>query len=205
MTEGIVSALGRTNPAESGFSIAEMVQTDAAINPGNSGGPLVNRLGQIIGMNTLIYSEDRVSSGVGFAVPVNTIKRVVPALIEGGRYEYTWIGISGGDLNLDLLELLDLDRDTRGVLISRVSSGGPAEKAGFIDSNDNRSINGLNYEIGGDIIIAIDETPIVGIDSLVGYLAENTQAGDVVTVTIIRDGEVMDIQVTLEARPERSR
>ncbi|HLA42188.1 MAG TPA: trypsin-like peptidase domain-containing protein [Aggregatilineales bacterium] len=205
MTTGIVSALGRSNRAITGFSIAQMIQTDAAINPGNSGGPLLNRQGQVIGMNTMIFSEEGVSSGVGFAVPVNTIKRVVPELIQNGSVQYTWIGISGGDITLDVIDLMGLDPGVRGVLISRISSGSPAEQAGLLESSETQRINGRSYAVGGDIITSINGVPIHGIDELIGYLADNTRPGDMVNVTIIRDGAETVIPVTLEARPSRAR
>lgn len=204
MTRGIISALGRANRAETGFSIPQMIQTDAAINPGNSGGPLVNHAGEVIGVNTMIFSEEGRSAGVGFAVPSNTVRRVVPELIANGRYEYTWIGISGGDLSLDLIELLQLDRDTRGVLVSRVSNNSPADEAGLRGSNQRAQINGLTYQIGGDIIIALNDTPITSINDLIAFLAENTRPGDQVTVTLIRDNEVIQVPVTLEARPDQA-
>lgn len=190
MTRGIISALGRANRATTGFSIPLMIQTDAAMNPGNSGGPLVDMRGQVIGVNTMIFSEDRVSSGVGFSVPVNTVSRVVPELIANGRYDYTWIGISGGDLTLDILESLGLPDDVRGVLISRISQGGPAQGSDLTE---------------GDIIIAIDGISISGIDELIAYLAENTRPNDIINVTILRDGSEQNISVTLQARPDRAR
>ena len=117
MTSGIISALGRTiRSGGSPFSIPEVIQSDAAINPGNSGGPLLDRHGKVIGVNTQIISRSGASSGVGFSVPINTAKRVVPALIEEGRYEYSWLGISGSTLRADLAELMDLPRDTSGAL-----------------------------------------------------------------------------------------
>ena len=205
MTRGIVSAVGRSNRAVTGFSIAEMIQTDAAINPGNSGGPLLDMTGRVIGVNTMMFSENSASQGVGFAVPVNTVRRVVPELIANGSYQYTWIGISGGDLSLDVIEGLDLDRDVRGVLVSRVSNGGPAESAGVRGSTGTETFNGLQYETGGDIITAINGSPITGITDLVAYLAENTRPGDKVSVTLIRDGQVIEVPVELEARPARAR
>jgi 2-alkenal reductase len=205
MTRGIISALGRSNRAVTGFSIAEMIQTDAAINPGNSGGPLVDLHGNVIGVNTMMFSENSASQGVGFAVPVNTVRRVVPELIATGSYEYTWIGISGGDLSLDVIEGLNLDSDVRGVLVSRVSNGGPADAAGLHGSTSTETFNGFPYEIGGDIITAIDDVPITGISDLIAYLAEYTRPGDKVNVTLIRDGQVIILPVELEARPERAR
>ncbi len=203
MTRGIVSALGRANRAQTGFSIAQMIQTDAAINRGNSGGPLLDLSGQVIGVNTMIFSETEGNSGVGFSVPSNTVRRVVPELIATGSYDYTWIGITGGDLSLDVIELMNLPRTAQGVLINSISRGGPAEAAGLRGSNEAGRINGLPYEIGGDVIIGIDGTPIVGIDDLIGYLAENTRPGDQVQVLVIRDGQEQIISVTLQARPAR--
>jgi S1-C subfamily serine protease len=130
---------------------------------------------------------------------------VIPELIANGRYEYTWIGISGGDLSLDLIELLELDRDTRGVLVGRVSDNSPAEEAGLRGSDKRAEINGLTYQIGGDIITALDDTPVTGINDLIAFLAENTRPGDQITVTLIRGNEVLQVPVTLEARPDQAR
>lgn len=202
MTTGIVSAVGRTNPAITGFSIANMIQTDAAINPGNSGGPLLDANGNVIGVNTLIFSEERQSSGVGFAVPSNTVQRVYPELIENGSVSYTWLGIQGGDLSLDLIRLMNLNSDVRGVLVSNAIQGGPAAQAGLRGNDAQGQIDGFTYNIGGDIIVAVDGSAITGMDELIGYLAENTSVGDVVSVSVLRDGQPLDIQVTLQARPE---
>jgi S1-C subfamily serine protease len=205
MTEGIVSALGRSNPSETGFSIPQMIQTDAAINPGNSGGPLLNLQGQVIGITTMIFTETQGSSGVGFAVPSATIGRVVPELITNGDYDYTWIGISGGNLNLDVIELMNLDSSVRGVLVDRISQNSPAEVAGLRGNNDTDELNGVNYDIGGDIVTAINGQSVTSMDDLVTFLAEQTRPGDTIEVTVIRDGSPVIILVRLEARPTNPR
>ncbi|NJL95441.1 MAG: trypsin-like serine protease, partial [Anaerolineae bacterium] len=199
MTQGIVSALGRTNPSETGFSIAEMIQTDAAINPGNSGGPLLNLRGEVVGVNTMIFSETRSNSGIGFAVPSNTVARVVPVLIQNGRVEYTWLGISGRGLTLDILELMGLEATVRGVLIARVSPESPASRAQLRGNNREGTIDGRRYQLGGDVITAINGEGVRDMSQLIGYLAENTQPGDAALLTIIRDGQSFDVRVILEA------
>ena len=149
MTTGIISALGRTiRSGGSPFSIPEVIQSDVAINPGNSGGPLLDRQGKVIGVNTQIISRSGASSGVGFSVPINTAKRVVPALIEEGRYEYSWLGISGSTLQADMAELMDLPRDTGGALISQVTVDSPADKAGLRGSDRTAVLDGVDYPGG---------------------------------------------------------
>ncbi|MBZ0305398.1 MAG: trypsin-like peptidase domain-containing protein [Anaerolineae bacterium] len=204
MTTGIVSALGRINSGLTGFSIPDMIQTDAAINPGNSGGPLLNAQGQVVGVNAQIISQQRANSGVGFAIPSNTVQRVVPELIADGEVDYTWLGIQGGSVSLDVIELMELDPSVRGVVISNVVDNGPAQKAGLQGSDERVELNGLVYGVGGDIITAINGTPIPNLERLISYLAVSTQPGDTVDVTVIRDGETLTIPVTLEARPEVS-
>jgi S1-C subfamily serine protease len=205
MTTGIVSAKGRSTRVESGFSLPEMIQTDAAINPGNSGGPLVNLRGEVVGVNTIIFTETQVNSGVGLAVPAAAVQRVVPELITNGEIKYTWLGISGGDLNLDLIELMDLDPDTRGVLISRVSPDSPADNANLRGSTQQGRVNGLVYEYGGDIITAINGEAVTTIDELVAYLVYNTRPGDRVTLSVLRNGKMLEIPAVLEARPASAR
>jgi 2-alkenal reductase len=178
-----------------------MIQTDAAINPGNSGGPLLDLQGRVIGVNTLIYTEIEGNVGIGFAVPSNTVRRVLPDLIQSGFYIYTWIGISGDTVNLDLIELMDLDPTVRGVLVTRVYPDSPASKAGLRGNNRQAEIDAIPYEVGGDVIVAINGVPIRSFEELVGYLAENTRPGDNVELTVVREGERVTITVTLEARP----
>jgi S1-C subfamily serine protease len=184
MTTGIVSGLGRVVRQESGFSLPQLIQTDAAINPGNSGGPLLDSHGRVIGVTTLIFSSSGTNAGVGFAVPVNTVERVVPSLITTGRYADPWLGIRGGDAALAADEL-DLSVE-EGVLVQTVIQDGPAAKAGLR---------------GGDIIVAIDDTAVQDMDDLVVYLAENTSVGQRVTLTVLRDGRRQRIEVRLGERP----
>ena len=203
MTSGIISAVGRTiNPTDSNFSVPRVVQHDAATNPGNSGGPLLNRNGEVVAINTQIISETGGFSGVGLAIPVNLAKLVAPALIADGRYEYPFIGIRGVSLSPDIARAMDLPAETRGALVLAVGTGTAAEEAGLRASDRLTMINGAELPIGGDIITAMNGTPMMGMDDVVAYTVEHTQPGDTVQFTIIRDGEEMQTEVTMRARPE---
>lgn len=203
MTSGIISAVGRTiNPSDSNFSVPRVVQHDAATNPGNSGGPLLNRNGEVVGINTQIISETGAFSGVGLAIPVNLAKLVVPALIAEGRYEYPFIGIRGVSVSPDIAQAMDLPADTRGALVLAVGTGTAAEQAGLRASDRLTVINGAELPIGGDIIIAMNGTPVMGMNDVVAYTVEHTQPGDTVEFAIMRDGEEMTVPVTMRARPE---
>jgi S1-C subfamily serine protease len=206
LTTGIISALGRSLPLgrESEvlgrrFTIPELIQTDAAINPGNSGGPLLDSQGQVIGVNV---AYDPSVSGIGFAVPVNTVKRVVPKLITDGRYAYPWLGISGMDLSLDLVEAMNLPVQ-RGAIVSSVTPDSPADKAGLRGSSKTIEKSGLELEIGGDVIIAIDGKPVQQFDDILVYILRDTEVGQQVTLTIIRDGREQSVKVTLGERPSK--
>jgi 2-alkenal reductase len=203
MTTGIVSALDRTIQGLTNFSIGSVIQTDAAINPGNSGGPLLNLDGEVIGVNAQIISESRSNSGIGFAIPANLVARVAQSLITRGEVDYSYLGISGVSVSLDLIEALDLPNYAQGVVVARVERGAPADDAGLREPNGGRTLNGVNVPTRVDIITAIDGTPVSNMDDLIAYLAENTQPGQNVSLTVIRDGreEVM-LNVVLEARPE---
>ena len=203
ITSGIVSAVGRTiRSGNSQFSIPEVIQTDAPINPGNSGGPLLDRNGHVIGINTQIISRSGANTGIGFAVPINTAKRVIPELIKNGKYQYAWLGISGTSLRPDVAELMDLPRDTRGTLVIDVIRDGPAEAAGLLGSDRSERLEGMDLRLGGDIIIAIDGTPVRTIDDLIAYLVDNTRPEDKSVLEVIReDGSRETIQVTLDRRP----
>ena len=203
MTKGIVSAVGRTiRSGTSPFSISEVVQTDAPINPGNSGGPLLDRQGRVIGINTQIISRTGVSSGIGFSVSVNTAKRVVPALIRDGYYEYSWLGVSGSTVRPDIAEQMDLPEGTHGALIVRVTGDGPAEQAGLRGSSDTATYNGQEIPVGGDVIVAVDGAPVRSIDDLIAYLVDETKPGDRVTFDVLRDGaEQIQVEVVLGKRP----
>jgi S1-C subfamily serine protease len=199
MTTGIISALGRVVRQESGFSLPLMIQTDAAINPGNSGGPLLNSRGEVIGVNTLIFSSSGSSSGVGFAVPVNTVKRVVPSLIATGRYDDPWLGISGLSITPVVAGALDLPVE-QGILLQEVVAEGPADRAGLRDNDQQVEFDGALLPTGGDIVVAIDGVEVRDMDDLIVYLAE-TEVGQTVTLDIIRGGERQSISVILEGRP----
>jgi 2-alkenal reductase len=207
MTVGIISALGRTLPSRvtpdlSRYSIPDLIQTDAAINPGNSGGPLVDSGGRVVGVNTAIRSEGRYNSGVGFAVPVNIVKRVVPALISEGRYRYPYLGISSsGEITVaDLSEELDLPVQ-RGVLIAEALPGLPAYEAGLRGGNEQIEFYGWPVVVGGDIILAIDGYELRDFDDLIAYLVRETSVGQEVVLTILRDGETFQVALALGERP----
>jgi len=205
MTSGIVSAMGRITVQESGYSLPNLIQTDAAINPGNSGGPLFDIAGRVIGVNTMIYSTTGEFSGIGFAVPVNMVKRVVPALINEGFYQHPYLGVRGWTITDALAEAAALPVD-RGALIGEVTAGGPADEAGLRGGSRRIAVPGYATEgvtIGGDIIVAIDGHPVEGMNDLITRL-EAYSVGDEVVLTIVRDGETMDVTVTLGARPTES-
>jgi serine protease Do len=202
LTRGIVSAMGRTIPALTAFSIPQAIQTDAPINPGNSGGPLLNLRGQVIGVNAQIETSDgsRVNSGVGFAIPVSIVGRVIPVLIEEGEYQWGWLGVTGGTVNTAMVEAMDLPVH-KGAYISQIINGGPADKAGLRGSQDQVSVDGRRTEVGGDIIVAIDGQPVGSFDDILIYIALNTHPGQQVVLTLLRDGKTQDVSLTLEPRP----
>jgi S1-C subfamily serine protease len=206
MTVGIVSAVGRVvRSVSSPFSNAELIQTDAAINPGNSGGPLLDSKGQVIGVNTLIRSTVQQSSGVGLAVPVNTVKRVVPALIAQGYYAHPWLGIEGYSIKSYLAEALDLPVE-HGALVSRVDPRGPSSEAGVRGGDREVEVDipgqdGLVPVLaGGDIIIGIDGQRVDSMDDIIAFL-QGTEVGQTVVLQILRDGREIEIPVTLAERP----
>jgi S1-C subfamily serine protease len=199
MTTGIVSALGRVVRQQSGFSLPQLIQTDAAINPGNSGGPLLDSHGRVIGVTTLIYSNSGTNAGVGFAVPVNTVKRVVPSLIGTGRYADPWLGIQGTSITSLLAEELDLPVE-QGVLVQTVVQDGPAAKAGLQGGVRQVRVESALLATDGDIIVAIDSVSVQDMDDLVVYLADKS-VGERVTLTVLRDGAKRSVKVTLGERP----
>ena len=202
MTTGIVSALGRTMPSgNSPYSIPEMIQTDAAINPGNSGGPLLNAQGEVIGVVTMIMSGSRSSAGVGFAVPADIVSLVVPMLIERGQYVYSWLGLQGAELSLDLTAAMALPNDTRGALVVSVVQGGPAERAGLRGSDSTVVVDGTQLATGGDVITAIDGRPATSMEDIIVYLVKETRPGDQVTLTILRENVEQTVVVNLAERP----
>jgi S1-C subfamily serine protease len=199
ITTGIVSAKGRLLPnPDTGFSTPDTIQTDAAINPGNSGGPLLNTKGEVIGMNTAIFSRTGSYSGVGFAIPSNTIAKEVPLLIKNGSYAHPWIGISGGKITPELVRSAGLPPNYKGVIVSSVQPGSAAEKAGLKEltqDNDNSATQ------TGDIITAIDGHPVRQIDDIITYIESQKGVGDNIKLTVNRDGKIMDLTATLQTRP----
>ncbi len=210
MTMGIVSALSRMLPAQSTtvdggrFNITDIIQTDAAINPGNSGGPLLNLNGEVVGVNTAIESNTRQNAGVGFAIPANTVRHIVPALIENGSYEHAWLGISGTTLTPSLREAMGLDAGQTGALVAAVSENSPAQSAGLQGGSREVTIDDMPARIGGDIIVSFDGQPVPTFDTLVGYVNE-AAVGQTVTLGILRDGQMITVQVTLGGRSQVSR
>lgn len=221
MTEGIVSGLGRVIPSQSpegppgpelmpdeenrvvppaSFSIPEIIQTDAAINPGNSGGPLLNLRGQVIGINSAIFSLTGGYTGVGFAIPASTLQRVVPVLISEHSYKHPWIGISGVDLNEQIASVMKLNT-TKGFLVIDTSPGGPAAKAGIQGGDKMVEINGRETNLFGDVIVKIDNQNVSKIDDILVYLEQQKKVGQSVNLTVIRDGKLQTINVVLAERP----
>ena len=202
ITSGIVSAVGRTiRSGNSQFSIPKVLQTDAPINPGNSGGPLLDRKGRVVGVNTQIISSTGASSGIGFAVPIDAAKRVIPELILTGGYKYSWLGISGTSLSPVILELMVLPEGTTGALIIEVMPDGPADQGGLIPGDITTTVEGMDYRLGGDIIVSVDGTDIKDMDHLISYLIENTKASDVINMAILRDGVEQILKIELGERP----
>ena len=203
-TIGIVSAVGRTiRSGSTPFSVPKIIQTDAPINPGNSGGPLLDRRGNVIGINAQIVTGTGSNAGVGFAIPINTAKQIVPALIDDGDFKYSWLGIRGANLRPEAAELMGADPATQGALIIDLAPDGPAEQAGLLGSEELERTDDGNIQYGGDVIVGVDETPITGMDDLIIYLLENTMPGDTVTMSVIRNGgDTASIRVTLAERPE---
>jgi len=202
MTSGIVSQMGRLLPSQdSGFSIPDVIQTDAAINPGNSGGPLLNMKGQVIGINTAIQSISGGNTGVGFAIPSNTAIKIVPSLIEDGEYHHPWIGISGRDIDPDLARVLEL-KDAKGFLIITVVDGSPADKAGLKGMTATQVIDGKEYPADGDIIISVDDKEVRKISDILIHLQREKSVGDTMVLGVVRDGEFMHISLELVERPD---
>lgn len=204
LSTGIVSGVGRQIPAqeEEGFTIPDIIQTDAPINPGNSGGPLLNMRGEVIGINSAIYSTTGQFAGVGFAIPSNTIAQVVPSLITTGSYQHPWLGVAGRDMTPGIADRLDLD-EPRGFLVMDVVAGSPAEKAGIQRGNEDTVINGIPMKLGGDVIIAVDDNTVRKIDDILAYVEMEKSVGDDLKLTILREGQTMEVIATLAARPSQ--
>jgi S1-C subfamily serine protease len=209
MTVGIISALGRSLSVENGmltgtYSIPDIIQTDAAINPGNSGGVLLNDQGQVIGVTAAIESPVRANVGIGFVIPSAIVSNVVPELISNGKYDHSWLGLSGGTLIADIAEAMKLNRSQRGILVNSVVANGPSAEAGLLGSDQQFDYQGATIQIGGDVVTAINGTATPTFDDLVSYLASDTKPGQKVTLDIIRDGKKMSVDVTLGTRPTQN-
>ena len=200
MTSGIVSQLGRLLPSGAGYSIPDVIQTDAAINPGNSGGPLLNMRGEIVGINTAIQSATGEFTGVGFSIPSQTVAKIVPTLIEEGEYNHPWIGISGRDIDPDMANVLNL-KDAVGFLVITVVDDSPAFEAGLIGSDKTIEVEGISYPMGGDIILSVDGIEVRKIDDILIHLQRAKTVGSEMTLEILRDGRTTDITITLQERP----
>ncbi len=200
MTSGIISQMGRLLPSDSGYSIPDVIQTYAAINPGNSGGPLLNMRGEIVGINTAIQSTTGEFTGVGFAIPSQTVAKIVPTLINEGEYKHPWIGISGADIDPDMASVLGL-KDAIGFLIITIVEDSPAEEAGLIGSNGTKKVDGREYSIGGDIIIGVDGIEVRKIADILVHLQRAKTIGDEMDLEILRDGRTTNVTVILQERP----
>ena len=207
MTQGIISALGRSyavgeNDGNGNYTIPDVIQTDASINPGNSGGVLINVDGEVVGVVMAFSSYSYSSAGIGYAIPSNLVKRVVPALIEKGSYEHPWIGFSGIALTPEINEQLELDHDQRGAFIQTIQPNSPAEAAGIRGGTEDLEIgHGSFIRDGGDIVTKINDRDVKAMDDIIAYLSSNTSIGDTITLHILRDGKEMDVDLTLAARP----
>jgi len=212
MTTGIISALGRTlpsnrtSPGGGYFTAGDLIQTDAAINPGNSGGPLFNLNGGVVGINRAIYTEsssasgEAVNSGIGFAIAINIARRVVPEIIKDGQYDYPFMGISSiDDLTLEEIKTLGLPQFT-GAYVVTVSPGSPADKAGIRAGQKDVGLE-RGIPAGGDLIIALDGVEVKTFDELLRYLINNKGPGDTLVMTILREGEKLEVSLTLTERP----
>jgi S1-C subfamily serine protease len=215
MTEGIISGLGRMLPSaeqeesdtipsdldtSAGFLIPDIIQTDAPINPGNSGGPLLNIQGEVIGINTAIFSTTGASAGIGFAIPSNTIRKVVPSLITKGEYQHPYLGIIGVDITPEIARALGLT-DARGFLVTEVAGGSPAQKAGIRGGSSLTNVNGREIAMGGDVIVKVDDKTVRKIDDILTYLEREKNVGDTVQFTALRNGGTESINLTLGPRP----
>ena len=201
MTSGIISQMGRLLPQDSGYSIPDVIQTDAAINPGNSGGPLLNMKGEVVGINTAIQSATGEFTGVGFAVPSNTVKKVIPVLIRDGIFHHPWMGISGSDVDPELAKVRGL-ASSKGFLIATVIEGSPAEEAGLLGVTDTKEIDGREYPLDGDIIIKIDDVVVRKISDILIHLQREKSVGDEMIMTINRDGAIIEATLVLGERPQ---
>lgn len=198
LTSGIISAKNRNIQGLGGYSIGSAIQTDTPINPGNSGGPLLNLNGEVVGVNSQILSETRSNSGVGFAVPADLVVRVADELISDGEVSYSFIGISGTNMNIVFMEELDLPNNQRGVVVCALVNDSPASRAGLeVDGSECGARGDFDF---ADIIVAIDGSPVQTMEALISYLARDTRPGDTVDLTVLREGSLIELPLTLADR-----
>ena len=202
VTTGIVSGLQREISAPDGFTISDVIQTDAAINPGNSGGPLISSAGEVLGINSQIATAGGGGSvGVGFAVPINTAQSVADQILDDGQADHAFIGISGADLTPQIADVLNLDL-SEGALIQDVTPGSPADDAGLKVGDATMSVDGNEIRVGGDVITAVDGEPVTGMDDVVAAVNRKVP-GDKLTLEISRGGEPKTVELTLADRPAK--
>ena len=205
LTTGVISQIGRLLPNDvTGYSISNTIQTDAAINPGNSGGPLLNMKGEVVGMNTAIFSNTGVYSGVGFAIPSNMLLKEIPALIQKGSYVHPWLGFTAKDLSPDIAESIGLARNYKGAAVVSVVENSPANKAGIRGEVVKENFGGGQVVSSGDIVTKIDGLSVKSMDDVISHLDESKKVGDKVILKVNREGKNVDVTVTLEERPTGS-
>ena len=203
LTSGVISQMGRVLPNDiTGYSISNIIQTDAAINPGNSGGPLLNTKGEMVGVNTAIFSNTGVYSGVGFAIPSNMVQKVVSSLLKNGSYEHPYMGISGITVSPEISNATHLN-DTKGILVVDITADSPADKAGIRGGDVLTAVDGQDIRLGGDIIVAVDNQSVRAMEDLLSYLEEQKAVGDNIELSVIRDGKTQHIDMVLAARPNQ--
>lgn len=200
LTVGIISSLERTLEASGGYVIIDVIQIDAAVNPGNSGGPLVNVKGQVVGVNTAIQSATGAFTGIGFAVPSDTVKREINDLIETSDYKHPWLGIAAREVNIAIADAVGLEKP-QGILVIEVTSGSPADLAGLKGGNETTIVDGIEISVGGDVITEVDGIPTITMADLVVYMERNTSPEESIELGIIRDGQELKLTVTLGERP----
>lgn len=202
VTRGVISSMGRTLRSEGGRQIRGVIQTDAPINPGNSGGPLLNSRGEVVGINSAIYTPSGGSVGIGFAIPIDTAKRLLPQLIAKGRVSHPWLGVAGLDITPEVAGALKLPV-RQGIVVMQVSPKGPVDRAGIRGSTRRARVGNTLVSVGGDIIVAVDSRKVTSIDDLTAFLDGERKVGDQVKIELLRDGRPLAISVRLGELPEK--